>query len=152
MARKTTLLLAILSLFSAAVEASCECGFLMNGTNDYFTHILYNNFTFYRSTKVASLSPAFSRDWDVQRWAREPKNWATPLPIVNKEDNIFIRDGHLMLKQDAYSLNDVLFGKNVSVASMVSKRNDFFHGSFRIDLALVGATGGSVVGFFWYKV
>ncbi|KAI5283601.1 hypothetical protein KEM52_003297, partial [Ascosphaera acerosa] len=142
----------LLLMCATTGHAACECGFLMNGTDDYFTHILYNNFSLYRPARIAGANPIFLRDWDVQRWAREPRNWATPLPIVNKEENVFLKDGHLMLKQEAYSLNDVLFGKNVSVSSMVSKRSDFYHGSFRIDLALVGATGGSVIGFFWYKV
>ncbi|PGH14562.1 hypothetical protein AJ80_05882 [Polytolypa hystricis UAMH7299] len=142
-------LLSLAFLFPAA-NAECECGFKMNDTRDYFTHVIYNNFSAFTPTKTVSSNPDFYRHWVIQRWGIPPQNWATPLPIDNQLDNVYIQDGNLVLKQEGYSKEAILSGHNVSVASIASQSGDIIHGSFRIELKMEGATGGSVAGFFWY--
>ncbi|KAK2744880.1 hypothetical protein FQN55_006442 [Onygenales sp. PD_40] len=150
--RASFALLIPLVLFSvfAVVDADCECGFAINDTNDYFTHVIYNNFSSFSPSRTLRSNPDFTRDWVVQKWGIQPQNWATPLAIDNQEDNVFLQGGNLVLRQEGYSKEHILHGSNVSVASIASQNGDIIHGSFRVELKMENATGGSCGGFFWY--
>lgn len=125
----------------------------MNDTSDYFTHIIYHDFSTYLPSKTVSSNPDFARDWGVQVWGTVPQSWATPLAISNNLENVYVgEEGHLVLKQEGHSKEAILTGRNVSVASVASQSGDILHGSFRIELKIEGYTGGSVAGFFWYHV
>lgn len=79
-------------------------------------------------------------------------NWATPLPILNRPENVYLENGQLTLRQEGYSKESVLSAHNVSVASIASRASNILHGSFRADMIMENASGGSVAGFFWYRV
>ncbi|KAK2736430.1 hypothetical protein FQN57_000763, partial [Myotisia sp. PD_48] len=131
-------------------RALCECGFSVEETGDYYTHMVRNDFSVFNPTKTLSVNPYFTRDWAVQRWGMAALNWATPLPIHNRVENVYIENGQLVLRQEAYPQENVLTSNNVSVASIASREGHFLHGSFRTEFKLQGASGGSVAGFFWY--
>ncbi|KAL1958826.1 hypothetical protein VTO42DRAFT_3663 [Malbranchea cinnamomea] len=122
----------------------------MDETGDYFTHAIYNNFSTFTPTRTISSNRVFIRDWVVQGWAVPSVSRTTPLAIQNTRENVYIEDGNLMLKQEGYPNEAVMAGRNVSVASITSKNGDIFHGSFRTEMKVEGATGGSVAAFFWY--
>lgn len=63
-----------------------------------------------------------------------------------------LQNGSLVLRQKGYSKEDRQQRNNVSVAAIASQRTDILHGSFRADIKVQGANGGSVGGFFWYHV
>ncbi|EER44468.1 conserved hypothetical protein [Histoplasma capsulatum H143] len=146
------LLALFLLLADSLVNASCECGFYMNDTKDYFTHVIYNNFSALAPSKKLSTNPAFTNDWAVQDWGIPPKGWVKPLGIDNAEDNVFLRNGNLVLRQQGYSKAQALKKSKVSVASIASQRGDIIHGSFRVELKMENANGGSCGAFFWYHV
>ncbi|PGG98479.1 hypothetical protein AJ79_08851 [Helicocarpus griseus UAMH5409] len=150
---RASVLLVLFLLLSAVevVDASCECGFYMNDTRDYFTHIIYNNFSAFPATKPLRSNPDFAQNWVIQEWSVPPGNWVTPLGISNKEENVFLKDGNLVLRQQGYSKENILKGANVSVASIASASGDIIHGSFRAEFKMENATGGSCGGFFWYR-
>lgn len=66
--------------------------------------------------------------------------------------SIWVKDGELRLLQKGYPINST---GPVQVAELHSRRQDFFHGSFRASYRVVtvdGAAGGAVAGFFFYYV
>lgn len=134
------------------VEAQCECGYSMDETGDYFTHAIYNNFSTFAPSKAVSKNSGFALDWIAQGWAMPYVSRITPLAIQNTLENVYIDDGNLILKQAGYPNEAVMAGRNVSVASISSRVDDIFHGSFRTEMKVEGATGGSVAAFFWYHV
>ncbi|OJD17638.1 hypothetical protein AJ78_02288 [Emergomyces pasteurianus Ep9510] len=143
----------LLSLLAATskVHASCECGFSMSDTKDYFTHVIYNNFTAFSPSKNLRTNPDFTKDWEVQNWGVPPRSWVKPLAIDNMEENVFLREGNLILRQQGYSKEDALTKSKVRVASIASQRDDIIHGSFRVELKMENAKGGSCGAFFWYR-
>lgn len=134
------------------VRAQCECGYWMDETGDYYTHAIYNNFSTYTPATVASNNPIFAWDWVVQGWGMPYVSRIMPLTIQNTLENVYIEDGNLILKQTGYPTEGVMTGRNVSVSSISSRLGDIYHGSFRTEMKVEGATGGSVAGFFWYHV
>ncbi|KAM5495283.1 hypothetical protein McanMca71_005553 [Microsporum canis] len=139
-------------LLYPTVKASCECGFVINDTQDYYTHLIHNNFSAFSPTKPLSTNPKFTRDWAIQKWGLPVMNWATPLPILNRPENVYLEDGHLTLRQEGYPKESVMSAHNVSVASIASRASDILHGSFRANMVMENASGGSVAGFFWYHM
>ncbi|EFE44335.1 hypothetical protein TRV_00865 [Trichophyton verrucosum HKI 0517] len=95
--------LAFLVIYATTAEASCECGFVINDTQDYYTHLIHNNFSTYSPTKPLSTNPKFTRDWAIQKWGLPVMNWATPLPILNRPENVYLENGQLTLRQEGYS-------------------------------------------------
>jgi hypothetical protein len=138
--------------FVTLAVAQCECGYWMDDTGDYFTHAIYNNFSTFQPSKTISSNTNFTRHWVAQNWGLVPISRATPLPIRNTRENVYIDNGNLILKQAGYPKESVTAGGNVSVASITSQLGDIYHGSFRTEIKVEGATGGSVAGFFWYHV
>ena len=67
-------------------------------------------------------------------------------------DNVWIRDGTLVLRQSGYSDQDMAEGKAVKVASISSNETDILYGSFRMVARMDVGDGGTCGGFFWYKV
>ncbi|EEP77284.1 predicted protein [Uncinocarpus reesii 1704] len=137
-------------LFAIVVNAACECGFRMNDTRHYFTHIIYSNFSQYSPAKRLTSNPEFKRNWAIQQWSMPSISWATPLPVQNLQENVYLEDGTMILRQIGYPKEGVLAGRNVSIASVAGQSGDLFHGSFRTEFKLEGADGGSVAAFFWY--
>ena len=139
---------AILSaLLATLISANCECGYLMRDSNEYFTHLIYNNFS--RSPNVEE---EFFQNWDIQTWTVGPGVRKSQFPLLHEEGNIGIQGGALILRQKGYSKEDRRLHRNVSVAAIASQRRDILHGSFRAVMKVEGAKGGSVGGFFWYHV
>ncbi|KAF3484169.1 NACHT and TPR domain protein [Arthroderma uncinatum] len=145
-------ILLVFFLLFPTVKASCECGFVINDTQDYYTHLIHNNFSAFSPTKPLSTNPKFTRDWAIQKWGLPVMNWATPLPILNRPENVYLEDGHLTLRQEGYPKESVLSAEIVSVASIASRASNILHGSFRANMVMENASGGSVAGFFWYHV
>ncbi|EFW13249.1 hypothetical protein D8B26_004141 [Coccidioides posadasii str. Silveira] len=143
-------LLPVLFFFAIVANAACECGFRMNDTSQYFTHIIYSNFTQYSPGKKLASNPEFRRNWAIQRWNMPSINWATPLPVLNEQENVYLENGHMVLRQVGYPKEGILAGRNVSVASVAGQSGDLLHGSFRTEVKIEGAEGGSVGAFFWY--
>ncbi|PGH34014.1 hypothetical protein GX50_03161 [[Emmonsia] crescens] len=141
-------------LFFLAVSvahASCECGFFMDDTKDFFTHVIYNNFSTFAPSKKLRTNPDFTKDWAVQNWGVPPRSWVKPLAIDNIAENVFLREGNLILRQQGYSKEQALRKSKVSVASIASQSGDIIHGSFRVEFKLENAKGGSCGAFFWYR-
>ncbi|EEQ33174.1 conserved hypothetical protein [Microsporum canis CBS 113480] len=99
-------------LLYPTVKASCECGFVINDTQDYYTHLIHNNFSAFSPTKPLSTNPKFTRDWAIQKWGLPVMNWATPLPILNRPENVYLEDGHLTLRQEGYPKESVMSAHN----------------------------------------
>ncbi|KLJ07881.1 hypothetical protein EMPG_16663 [Blastomyces silverae] len=133
------------------VHAACECGFSMSHTKDYFTHAIYSNFSTLSPSKKLRSNPDFTKDWAIQDWGVPPKGWVKPLAIDNAEENVFLREGNLILRQQGYSKEQASRKGKVSVASIASQNGDIIHGSFRVELKLENARGGSCGAFFWYR-
>ncbi|ODH52347.1 hypothetical protein GX48_01410 [Paracoccidioides brasiliensis] len=150
---KETIVPAVFIALSAVrfVDASCECGFSMSDSKDYFTHVIHNNFSTISPSRTLNKIPDFASDWQVQQWGIPPGSAATPLAIDNMADNVFVRDGNLVLRQQGYSKKDILKARNVSVASIATASGDIIHGSFRVELKMENAHGGSCGAFFWYR-
>lgn len=139
-------------ILTVGINAACECGFRMSDTGQYFTHIIYTNFSRLASTKTLASNPEFKRNWAIQKWNMPAVNWATPLPIHNQEQNVYLENGNMVLRQVGYPKEGILVGRNVSIASVAGLSNDVLHGSFRTEMKIEGANGGSVGAFFWYHV
>lgn len=133
-------------------RAQCECGYAMDDTGDYFTHAIYNNFSTFAPSKNITFNSNFTKDWVVQNSGIGQVSLASPLPIWNGKENVYTKDGNLILRQVGYPKESVTAGLNVSVASIASRFGDIYHGSFRTEFKVEGATGGSVGAFFWYHV
>ncbi|WEW59837.1 hypothetical protein PRK78_005318 [Emydomyces testavorans] len=56
----------------------------------------------------------------------------------------------MVLRQIGYPKESILAGRNVSIASVAGQSDDVLHGSFRAEMKVEGANGGSVGAFFWY--
>ncbi|KAI9835434.1 MAG: hypothetical protein M1819_002352 [Sarea resinae] len=144
----STLLLAAIT-GASIVYARCECGYRLQDTDAYYTYLLTSNFTNYTdATALNSRSANFSTDWTVQSWSSNATQ-SDPFPRTYSESNVFIQDGVLVMRQGAYSVADREANRSVSIAAIVSKRDDFLHGSFRA-VFNVSEDRGSVGGFFWY--
>ncbi|PGH06264.1 hypothetical protein GX51_02461 [Blastomyces parvus] len=122
----------------------------MDDTKDYFTHVIYNNFSTFAPSKKLSANPEFTKDWAIQDWGVPRKGWVKPLAIDNAIENVFLREGNLVLRQQGYSKEQASKKSKVSVASITSQNGDIIHGSFRVELKLENAKGGSCGAFFWY--
>lgn len=139
----------ILTLLLSRVTANCECGYIVDDTDEYFTHIIYNNF----SRPAADIKDDFFQNWVIQTWNATPSSHRkSTFPVLHEEENVGIQDGSLVLRQKGYSKEDRQLRSNVSVAAIASQRTDILHGSFRTVMRVEGAKGGSVGGFFWYHV
>ncbi|KAI1908120.1 hypothetical protein LOZ53_004312 [Ophidiomyces ophidiicola] len=145
----TRMFLAVL-IFALAAKAACECGFRMHDTSQYFTHIIYSNFSQYDRSKKLAAHNEFKRNWVIQRWSMSSVSWRTPLPVQNWDENVYLEDGTMVLRQLGYPAEGILAGKNVSIASIAGQSDEIFHGSFRTEIKIEGAQGGSVGAFFWY--
>lgn len=124
----------------------------MDDTKDFFTHVIYNNFSTFAPSKKLRTNPDFTKDWAVQNWGVPPRSWVKPLAIDNIAENVFLREGNLILRQQGYSKEQALRKSKVSVASIASQSGDIIHGSFRVEFKLENAKGGSCGAFFWYRV
>ncbi|KAI9805792.1 MAG: hypothetical protein M1825_000406 [Sarcosagium campestre] len=144
-------LLPILILSNTSIShATCECGYRLHDTHAYFTHALKSSFADQPDARsLNDNAPAFARDWTVQSWTANATK-TNPIGRVNRDENVEIVDGQLVLRQQAYSAADAKAMKGVGVGAIVSKRDDFLHGSFRTTFGVDGAKGGAVAGFFWY--
>ncbi|KAK2756092.1 hypothetical protein FQN54_005499 [Arachnomyces sp. PD_36] len=132
--------LIIPALLSSLAAANCQCGYVMNDTGEYFTHLIHNNF----SGSTTDVGDNFFQNWIIQTWSAGPStNKKAKLSVTHKEENVGIRDGALILRQKGYSREDRQLGRNVSVAAIASSRTDILHGSFRAEMKVQGAKGGS---------
>ncbi len=148
-----SLLLPLLSFFSIAFS-SCECGFRATDTNEYFTHAIFNQFNTYEDATSLNINPKgrrFAKDWIIQSWVATPRLYE-PLPWRVNEQNVWIKNGQLKLRQVGYSMEDAKKQKSVSGASIVSRVDTIYHGSFRAKMRITGAEGGSVAAWYWYHV
>lgn len=66
--------------------------------------------------------------------------------------NTAIQDKHLVLRQRAYSPEDLKAYRPVSIAGIQSRAVDLLHGTYRTTFKLEGSKGGACAGFFWYRV
>jgi hypothetical protein len=133
---------------------SCDCGFFVADTKQRFTHAIYSNFSAYDNATSLNTNPkakAFSKDWMVQSWVATPRAYE-PLPWRVDEHNVWIESGQLKLRQAGYSSEDALMKNAISGASIVSRVDQIYHGSFRVKMRINGARGGSVAAFYWYQV
>jgi hypothetical protein len=134
--------------------AKCECGYRIRGTDEYYTSTDLTNFTTFPDSTNLNANPSFAQNWTVQSWSR-PASESSPLNLTWGEDNVWIENGSLVLRQLGYSSEDEFSHQNVSGAALVSTRSDFLHMSaralFSVD-AGSGNTRGAVAGFFWYRV
>lgn len=141
--------LIVLALLLSRVAATCECGYIVGDTDEYFTHIIYNNF----SRPTADIRDDFFQNWVIQTWNATPgSHKKSTFPVLHEEENVGLQNGSLVLQQKGYSNADRQLHRNVSVAAIASQRTDILHGSFRAVIKVEGAKGGSVGGFFWYHV
>lgn len=152
--RLCVLSLALVSRFRGAAAAQCACGYQVKG--DRYTHAIVTNFA--QMLKVQDLSDGSGNelnDWEVQDWGTKATTRGTEslLPKQNDPSNVWIEDGLLHMRQEGYSDQDQSDGNPVSVAEIVTRRDDILYGSFRARYKIVvqaNTKGGSVSGFFFY--
>ena len=138
----------------APVLSQCECGFRLSDTHDFFSHFLYNDFSTYENAQELHMSlegKRFRADWAVQSYPK-PRASGHPIDYRFDDHNVWIEDGLLKMRQNGYTREDAEADNGVIGASIVSTESAIFHGSFRTTMEILGATGGSVVSLFFYRV
>lgn len=158
---KILLRICIISLVMASsvirtARAQCECGYEVKG--DRYTHAILTNFG--RMLDVDDVSEGSGNeltDWEVQEWGvnASTRGLDVLLPKQNDAANVWVQGGALKMRQKAYSKADGEEGKPVSVAEIVTRRDDILYGSFRARYAIKveeNTSGGAVAGFFFYHV
>ncbi|KAF8254158.1 hypothetical protein K440DRAFT_652229 [Wilcoxina mikolae CBS 423.85] len=90
------------------------------------------------------------KDWEIQTWPVDANGTLGTVARKYDAENVWLENGRLHLRQMGYDMDS---DEPVSVAEVHSRRNDIFHGSFRMRYEATqepGAKGGSVAGFFFY--
>ncbi|KAI9797218.1 MAG: hypothetical protein M1833_005627 [Piccolia ochrophora] len=147
-----SLITAVYTLLSTALltDAACECGYQLRDTRAYYTHRLANDFKNHTDAKdLNKVDEEFFRDWTVQSWTAKP-TMQSPLSRTNREENVYIEDGKLVIKQEGFTEEDAAANRSVGIGAIVTKKDDFLHGSFRASFA-VDRQPGAVAGFFTYE-
>lgn len=143
---------ALAFLYPAPVAAVCECGYLLTQTGQRYTHKFQNDFTGIPDTTNAANLTRTIPDWIIQEYNFPADNKTGLMGRQNAMSSIWVKDGELRLLQKGYPINST---GPVQVAELHSRRQDFFHGSFRASYRVAtvkGAKGGAVAGFFFYYV
>lgn len=143
---------ALALLYPAPATAVCECGYLLTQTGQRYTHKFQNDFTSMPDTTNAANLTRTIPDWEIQEYNFPADNQTGLMGRQNAMSSIWVKDGELRLLQKAYPINST---GPVQVAELHSRRQDFFHGSFRASYRVVtvdSAAGGAVAGFFFYYV
>ncbi|RPB25239.1 concanavalin A-like lectin/glucanase [Terfezia boudieri ATCC MYA-4762] len=140
--------------FIWTTKADCECGYQVG--SERYTNAIQTDFS--RFLDVGDISDGSGDeldDWEVQDWSTNATTRGTEKLLVKKNDpsNVWIQGGLLQLRQKAYSDQDKTNGKPVSIAEIVTRRDDILYGSFRARYKIVvqeHTNGGAVSGFFFY--
>lgn len=143
-----------ISGFFLTAEAGCECGYQVG--NDRYTNAIQTDFS--RFLDVEDISDGSGDeldDWEVQDWGTNATTRGTETLLAKQNDpsNAWIQGGLLQMRQKAYSDQDKADGKPVSIAEIVTRREDILYGSFRARYKIVvqkHTNGGAVSGFFFY--
>lgn len=148
----STVVCTLALLYPVPGAAVCECGYLLTQTGQRYTHKFHNDFTkIPDTTNVFNLTRTIS-DWEIQDYSFEANDKTGAMERQNAMSSIWVKDGQLHLLQKGYPKNST---GPVQVAELHSRRQDFFHGSFRASYRVVeveGAAGGAVASFFFYYV
>ena len=138
-----------------ALADLCPCGYLINEA--LYTHAILTNFDKVGDAySLIDANPRALIDWQVSNWTTNATTrTATTEALLSKENvvnNVWVDEGMLHLKQDAY---DSAVGGSVKVSEIKTRRSDILYGSFRAKLRVregPGSSGGSCAGFFFFDV
>jgi len=145
-----------ISSFIWTARAKCECGYQIK--DDRYTNAILTDFSHTpNANDISEDSKNQLNDWEVQEWGTNATTRGTETLLAKQNDasNVWIRDGLLQMRQKAYSDQDEADGDPVSVAEIVTRRNDILYGSFRARYRIIvekNTNGGAVSGFFFYHV
>ncbi|KAF8417252.1 concanavalin A-like lectin/glucanase domain-containing protein [Tirmania nivea] len=142
------------SSFTWATGTNCECGYQVR--DDRYTNAILTDFA--RLLNVEDISDGSGtelNDWEVQEWGTNATKRGTEMLLARQNDpsNVWIQGGLLQMRQKAYSDQDKVDRKPVSVAEIITRRDDILYGSFRAKYRIVVdeyTNGGAVCGFFFY--
>ena len=144
------------SSFIWTTRAECECGYQVG--NDRYTNAILTDFSrFLDIDDISEGSGDELNDWEVQEWGTNATTRGTETLLAKQNDasNVWIQGGLLQMRQKAYSDQDKTDKKPVSVAEIVTRRDDILYGSFRARYKIAieqHTNGGAVSGFFFYHV
>src|SRR5215471_2429 len=103
------------------VEPKCECGFEIDVSRDYFS-IKHNNFSAFPPSKNPSHEFPLRSRLGHPEMGDSSINWATPLPIDNRLDNVHVEDGNVNSQAGRIIQGAILLVHNVSLPSVASQR------------------------------